>query len=661
MAFDDIFKLLSVREGTPQGKAIENRMINAMGGPETIRKKFQNNPDGSVVMAHTRGPGAQPEFITTLVEQIAGLFGWPWHGLERLATAGGRTTETPSGEFTTKGTSPESVNSRAFNFVLSRPAADEFAAIPPPASDPALTTWGNWAGISNGVLFGEDVGMNVWLYTANDTCWVVKMTLSGVATATLDFYTLSNWVAGMPADTAPNWVSYDGTPTPYMVTAKPSAAGRTAVKTVVLDIPAYYRTSEGIVTVKRGCVSFDGSKIILAHEVNEPDSLLFAWTGNAGRADLFAEDQWNEVVITGEDSASIDATISMIGFQSSGTGYTNEIEDVNSGAYVASGIDPWDYKTTFIQTGYYTATLSYMYAPDGMAKPVTLKNGTFLRREYNGFGTYTAYAIQRYEYQGAQHAVEFDGKETLIEWSDVTKYDYDPSNCALPSYTWNGTKSVHSVLSVAGQVVVDNLISTEVMSHSKYGLPWAPGVALSRLYNATYGYYVNYGPIGTTADLNEDFHTYEYIESYRVWGAAMQVPIVYNFTSEGAPSTVYVVGEKRWFPIVFLGGVKDYGENVVRVELTRDAFDLFTINYVVINGASGVTRIDSSPVTHLTPYGWFDVLADAVPKLAFEGSTCFSAVDGSAATFDADGRNAGSGAVKYAKYDVDTYQAQRHV
>ena len=47
MAFDDIFKLFSVREGTPQGKAIENRMIDAMGGPETIRKKFHTSPDGS--------------------------------------------------------------------------------------------------------------------------------------------------------------------------------------------------------------------------------------------------------------------------------------------------------------------------------------------------------------------------------------------------------------------------------------------------------------------------------------------------------------------------------------------------------------------------------------------------------------------------------------
>ncbi len=69
MALDDIFKLFSVREGTPQGKAIETRMIDAMGGQETIRKKFQNNPDGSVVMAHTRGPGAMPEFITSYKEK----------------------------------------------------------------------------------------------------------------------------------------------------------------------------------------------------------------------------------------------------------------------------------------------------------------------------------------------------------------------------------------------------------------------------------------------------------------------------------------------------------------------------------------------------------------------------------------------------------------
>lgn len=63
-AFDD--DLLSVRHGTPQGKSTENRLLSAMGGTATIKKRFQNNVDGSIVMAHTRGEWAQPEFITAL-------------------------------------------------------------------------------------------------------------------------------------------------------------------------------------------------------------------------------------------------------------------------------------------------------------------------------------------------------------------------------------------------------------------------------------------------------------------------------------------------------------------------------------------------------------------------------------------------------------------
>ena len=39
MAFDDIFKLLSVREGTPQGKSIENRMIDAMTSQMNVCSK----------------------------------------------------------------------------------------------------------------------------------------------------------------------------------------------------------------------------------------------------------------------------------------------------------------------------------------------------------------------------------------------------------------------------------------------------------------------------------------------------------------------------------------------------------------------------------------------------------------------------------------------
>lgn len=63
MSWDDF--QFSVRTGPAIGKASENRMLDAMGGQDTIKKRFQTSDDGSVTMAHTRGPGAQPEFITT--------------------------------------------------------------------------------------------------------------------------------------------------------------------------------------------------------------------------------------------------------------------------------------------------------------------------------------------------------------------------------------------------------------------------------------------------------------------------------------------------------------------------------------------------------------------------------------------------------------------
>lgn len=68
MIFDD--DQLSVRSGTPQGKSTENRMLQAMGGQDTIKKRFQTNVDGSVVMAHTRGAGTQPEFTSTTIAKF---------------------------------------------------------------------------------------------------------------------------------------------------------------------------------------------------------------------------------------------------------------------------------------------------------------------------------------------------------------------------------------------------------------------------------------------------------------------------------------------------------------------------------------------------------------------------------------------------------------
>lgn len=58
-------KPFSVTEGPEPGRATKRTMLEAMGGADTVKKKFQENGDGSVTMAHTRGAGTQPEFITT--------------------------------------------------------------------------------------------------------------------------------------------------------------------------------------------------------------------------------------------------------------------------------------------------------------------------------------------------------------------------------------------------------------------------------------------------------------------------------------------------------------------------------------------------------------------------------------------------------------------
>lgn len=53
------------RQGPTVGHANENRLLQKVGGANTTRKTFQTNADGSVTMLHTRGPGTQPEVITT--------------------------------------------------------------------------------------------------------------------------------------------------------------------------------------------------------------------------------------------------------------------------------------------------------------------------------------------------------------------------------------------------------------------------------------------------------------------------------------------------------------------------------------------------------------------------------------------------------------------
>lgn len=56
---DDIF---STRDGAAQGKSLENRMLQSVGGKNAIRTKIVENADGSKTRLRTRG--GMPEFVT---------------------------------------------------------------------------------------------------------------------------------------------------------------------------------------------------------------------------------------------------------------------------------------------------------------------------------------------------------------------------------------------------------------------------------------------------------------------------------------------------------------------------------------------------------------------------------------------------------------------
>lgn len=63
MADDEFFKpVFPTRDGAPVGASDERKMIGAVGGPDTIRTRIQNNADGSTTRLKTRG--GNPEFVT---------------------------------------------------------------------------------------------------------------------------------------------------------------------------------------------------------------------------------------------------------------------------------------------------------------------------------------------------------------------------------------------------------------------------------------------------------------------------------------------------------------------------------------------------------------------------------------------------------------------
>ncbi|HMW85424.1 MAG TPA: hypothetical protein PKD65_05335 [Nitrospira sp.] len=77
MADDDLFKsLFPTRTGTPVGHSDERKMIEAVGGPDTIRTRIQTNLDGSTTRLKTRA--GHPDFTTEGGDEVT--YGNWYHG-----------------------------------------------------------------------------------------------------------------------------------------------------------------------------------------------------------------------------------------------------------------------------------------------------------------------------------------------------------------------------------------------------------------------------------------------------------------------------------------------------------------------------------------------------------------------------------------------------
>lgn len=84
MADDEFFKpIFPTRDGAPVGASDERKMISAVGGPDTIRTRIQNNADGSTTRLKTRG--GNPEFVTEGGDVVVAMGNW-YHGSWDTAT-----------------------------------------------------------------------------------------------------------------------------------------------------------------------------------------------------------------------------------------------------------------------------------------------------------------------------------------------------------------------------------------------------------------------------------------------------------------------------------------------------------------------------------------------------------------------------------------------
>lgn len=665
---DDSGKFFS-RTGPNIGDANENRLLQKVGGANTIRKTFQNNADGSVTMLHTRGPGTQPELVTTSSEkkEASYVWAWPWHGLERSASGEmARVIEDSlGGAVATKGESPETALPQGFNFVASKPSAAEFGSIPKPVGSKPGAQWVNWAAISNGVLFGENVGMNVWLYTVTDKCFVCKMTLAGTASVTVAFYTLDNWVAGMPADMAEHFVKYDKSPTPYMVKRKPAGATRTPVSESVVSLPSYYRATTGVLRVKRGDVAFDGSKIILAYEIESPDPLVWDVFNFNYRQQCFAEDQWVELGVAGNFALSVTVLK-----QGGGCLMVVDQSTIIAGDEAAhpTGASTWtvpwevqhDYTYSFVpKTGEHGHTVTYLYTPFGVAEPVriTLSNNRNITTATENSGSNIAGypVLVSVETDNNESSVElafngFSTKATTTFTGVVTRHFFRVGS--FPPATPPDQIPVEREYSITVTVDDAPVFNSSSASANNEGVLTYAVVSIGAEGSGPY-YIDGLSTGGSWGSTDESASPY----------SATPMPGASDLTFPASTTPRTSIGVVAWAPIVqnFLGGWQ-LADNLYRGHfMRRDAFGLFTIGYTRYSAiVTGAIETEFVPLVHLTPYGVLSVPLGDVAPLEFKNSVTSSSPEISKVVFDAQHRNAEGGKVKYAKLD-GTYRARRYV
>ena len=633
MSWDFIFP---TREGSAVGGALERRMLNKVGGAETIRTEIQRLPDGSEVMLRTRG--GHPEFTVKkaakAVQEVYSSWAWPWHGVYRFTD---NKLENSTGDAAPRGAPPSAAN---FNFIPSTQGIPFAAIAPPKKANPAGSVWVNYAAITGGTLFGEAVTMDTWLYTAGGKCWVVVMTKPTQFSIQLKFYKLDNWVAGMNKAAAVDFVAYDGPPTPYMVSAVPSGSPRTADKTIDVAMPDYYSTPNTTITVKRSDVSRSGAKIILAYEIAGRDDLSvpqipisFAPAGPASYLQL--EDQWVELTITGTTVGDLAASVETIY-----SGSTVDPLRQNTHVVIATNEDQPPPKDTFtgtatvIDTATYSVRIGVMYDENDIATPITLSYAKSANATYDFTQTTTPSAagwvgttITTKEYLFAMGANTYSVSST-----ETTDDNINMSAGII------GTNSSITNCSVSvGERVLSGVFTTTYTT--RYGsIPWLSNPWWVSATNPNTGLKVNIpgDTHGNRAvlrfgkgDAHKEYNWFNATDEFLVaspqpvWAALAQYNS-YASPPVNSPFVTTATGYKKYFgyanDIAFVSGVT--GSTAIttsRIRIAKVAFNYLAVEWDVDGSIE--------PLAFVSPQGFIPVAAGAVTPANYRVGAAYNKVD----------------------------------